>query len=74
MSKINKFWMVKGEGPTNVRHFSREDAEREADRLACENPGFPFFVLEAVSRHRKVDVERIDLRGKADAEDDQIPF
>ena len=66
-----QFWMVKGAGPASVMHDSQRGAEREAERLARENPGQRFFVLEAIAMHRRVDVERIALRGDPDAE---IPF
>ena len=72
MSKIAKFWMVKGAGPTNAVHRSEASAQDEAQRLARLHPGTSFFVLEAVSLHRKVDVESIDLRDMD--EDDQTPF
>lgn len=55
------FWMVKGEGPTNVIHQDLASAEREAHRLARENPGKFFYVLQTIAAHRKLDVERIDL-------------
>lgn len=69
-----KFWMVKGAGPTTCIHFEREDADREADRLSRLHPGVNFYILEAVACHRKVDVERIDLSERIDAENDEIPF
>lgn len=56
-----KFWMVKGRGPTNYCHDSRISAEEEAKRLARENPGQLFAVLEAVTAFKKPDVERVDL-------------
>jgi hypothetical protein len=44
-----KFWMITGDGNSpKVRHANRQDAVREAERLAKANPGIQFFVLEAV--------------------------
>ena len=65
------FFMVKGAGPTNVIHSSREVAEREARRLASLNPGERFFVLQAVTSFHKADVEREDL---VEAGADGLPF
>ena len=64
------FYMVKGDGPTNVRHASREIAEREAKRLARENPGTPFFVMMAIDGFVKDDVRHIDLHFS----EPEIPF
>ena len=75
MTTPTKFWMVKGDGPAIVPHGSRAVAESEAERLARLHPGTPFFVLEAVACHRRVDVERISLDGKGDPRaDPEIPF
>lgn len=44
-----KFWLVwreNGGTPTH-RHFTKAEAEREAERLAIANPGQVFFVLKA---------------------------
>lgn len=71
MTKPERFWMVKGAGPASACHGSRAGAEREAERLARQNPGTLFYVLEAVACHRRVDVERIALDGRDDPE---IPF
>lgn len=65
------FYMVKGHGPTSVKHYSREAAEREAKRLARENPETPFFVLEAIGGFVKDDVRQIELAPAIDAE---LPF
>lgn len=71
---IRKFWMIKGAGPTSVRHPRRDIAESEADRLARQNPGEVFVVMEAVSAHRIVDVERIRFRDDDAGNDEKIPF
>ena len=68
---MQQFWMVQGDGPARVRHSSRAIAEREAQRLARENPGAVFYVMEAVAGHRKIDVERVDFGRPLD---DGIPF
>jgi hypothetical protein len=69
-----RFWMVKGEGPARFCHMSLAEAETEADRLAREHPGQTFAVLEAVSAHRRRDVERTDLRCRATDDDEDLPF
>lgn len=48
-NNTKKFWMITGDGNSpKVRHANRQDAVREAERLAKTNPGIEFFVLEAV--------------------------
>lgn len=45
------FWMVwqaGGNAPT-YKHGMESSAEREAERLARENPGTAFYVLQSVS-------------------------
>ena len=49
---MKKFWMViKKEGygseKTGKRHYSRDEADREAERL-CQDTGEDFIVLEAI--------------------------
>lgn len=56
-----KFWMVVGDGKPNVRHSDKAIAENEAKRLARQHVGREFYVVEAISVHRKVDVESIVL-------------
>jgi len=49
MTQTRKFWMITGDGNSpKVRHTTRRDAVREAERLAKANPGVEFFVLESV--------------------------
>lgn len=44
-----QFWMITGDGNApKVRHHNKQDAIREATRLAEANPGKEFFVLQAV--------------------------
>ena len=70
-----RFWMVwnpDGRGP-RYEHMSRSNADREAQRLARENPGQEFYVLKAVAgfvtQHQPV--ESIKLRKP---QEDDIPF
>lgn len=67
------FWMVVGDGPTSHRHPTQLSAEAEARRLAQKCPGQWFFVTEATSAHRKVDVESVTLRDRFPLDKD-IPF
>lgn len=71
--QAERFWMVSGDGPCSMRHRTRDDAEREAKRLARLNPDHWFFVTEAISAHRKQDVESVSLRDRRGG-DDGIPF
>lgn len=71
-----QFWMVwreNGSAPT-CRHFTKQIALAEAERLAALNPGEVFFVLKAtagvVSQSPKV--ERVKLERLES--DDDIPF
>ena len=56
-----RFWMVYGEtqGPPTVMHASRHLAKTEAARLARQNPGIAFYVLEAVEGVEKQDLRRV---------------
>jgi hypothetical protein len=75
----DKFWMVycAGRSAPTHQHETRISAEAEARRLAGNNPGCSFFVLETVSVAQKVDVvlRRIDepVDGPA-PQDDDMPF
>lgn len=74
-TRPGKFWMVLGSGEPHVRHRSRDVAEAEADRLARAHPGVMFVVLEALTMHRRIDVERVEL-APADPHNlpDDLPF
>lgn len=76
MIKPTRFWLVKGSGPANYQHDSLAEAEAEAARLARDNPGYTFYVMEAIACHRSVAIERIDLRGPGAPVDDdlELPF
>ncbi|QRY69199.1 helix-turn-helix transcriptional regulator [Ensifer sp. PDNC004] len=72
---INKFWMVYGIGqqqPT-YRHYSFSQAADEAKRLAGQNPGIQFVVLEALEAF-KAERPRIITIGVVEDADDGIPF
>lgn len=71
---MQQFWMVQGDGPSNFRHVSKVLAEAEAMRLARQNPGKEFYVMEAIVCHRKIDVERIELRESQSLGPDGLPF
>lgn len=80
MEPIVKFWMVyrdDGHAPT-YRHLTKENARREASRLAGDNPGKKFFVLAAVDVLTSPvgPVESIKMRKATEEEilDSEIPF
>jgi hypothetical protein len=56
-----KFWMVKGNGPTNFKHHTKEAAVAEAERLAKGHPGSEFYVLEAICIKKASKMETTDL-------------
>lgn len=62
------FWMIygMGQGAPTVRHETFGGAKAEAERLARQNQGIEFYILQAIGRTRRVDVEY--------AECDEIPF
>jgi hypothetical protein len=64
--------MVKGNGPSSVLHDMREDAEREAERLASAGGGQWFFVMEAVAAHRSSNTTRFAFDGLD--RDGALPF
>jgi len=71
------FWLVKGEGPSTFEHFTLEDAEKEAQRLAMSNPGSTFTVLGPVCSYVTSEFQRHDLTKIAEAGEDldrSIPF
>lgn len=55
MDERQLFWMVYGDrqGAPTVKHWTRREAESEAERLATENPGIDFVVLRAVTGYRR---------------------
>lgn len=62
------FWMVWSPqgNPPRYQHPNADAAKAEAERLARANPGQEFFVLEAVSVSKRVDVETRSLRKSDD--------
>jgi hypothetical protein len=49
MTQTRKFWMITGDGNSpKIRHTSKEAAIKEAERLANNNAGIEFIVLEAI--------------------------
>ena len=60
MKKFWYIWNLEGQ-PPRYRHCSEHDAIAEANRLARDNPGQYFIVLEAKTAFVKEDVRRIDL-------------
>lgn len=77
MTEHKKFWMIYGIGqrePT-MRHESFDLAHYEAKRLARNNPGIEFVVLEAVAAVFKQDVVTVSLRADAERRNgDDTPF
>ena len=72
-----RFWMVyspTGGAPTRS-HYSRDDAQREAERLARNNPGRAFFVLKSVGGAccEVSEPVSIKMRGPFNR-DENIPF
>lgn len=51
-----KFWMVLGSGTPVYKHKSIKSASLEAERLARENPGMEFVVLESLASVVKSDL------------------
>lgn len=74
--KRARFWMVYrddrfGSAPT-AKHWSKAEAENEAERLASQNPEVEFVVLKAVV---SVKAAPVFTRNKFDTKpDDYIPF
>lgn len=69
ITSYRPFWFVwnpAGHAPT-YKHFNEGEAIREAERLAKQNPGQDFIVLQSVTLYRKDDVLRINLRARDDA-------
>lgn len=73
--KHHKFWMVyspQGNAPRR-EHMSRDQAEREAERLAMGNPGQQFFVLKAVTGRMTEASPILDIKLQQGLAD-EIPF
>jgi hypothetical protein len=53
-------WQPENRAPT-MRHLTRGDADKEAERLALANPGKRFYVLKALAFVERNDVRRVTL-------------
>ena len=71
--QLEPYWLVHGAGPTNHRHGTKAGAIREAERLARENPGQAFVVLEAVEAIRLVEFERLTFGGPSEVSPGPVP-
>ena len=74
MMEQDQFWMVwnpLGYQP-RMKHWNEDAAVREAKRLARENPGQQFYVLEAIAGVEKIDVAVHTYR--ASDSEWEIPF
>ncbi len=69
-----QFWMIYGIGQRapEMRHDSHQSAIEEAKRLARNNPGKTFVVLEAVNAITKREFDTVTFRAKREYQD--IPF
>lgn len=63
------FWLVwqPETGKPNVKHDTFAEAQTEAERLARNNRGKRFYVLQAIA-HAVVDEVKVEMYG------DEIPF
>lgn len=73
MSK-QKFWMVVGTGVPNVRHYDKDVAITEAERLARQCPGQEFTVLQSLATVKKTDVVWEDTDSADGPADGAMPF
>ena len=71
---LQTFWMVKGDGPASIHHFTEESAAQEAQRLAKANPGKTFVVMQARRAFQKIEVEELTLLDPVDPDFEEIPF
>ena len=67
------FWMVLGSGLPTYRHDTEQSARAEAERLARQQAGQEFYVLQAVSACVKSDVAWVACEER-DQWDDKLPF
>lgn len=72
--EIDKFWLVwrAGSPMTKFRHFEKQSAVGEAERLARQNPGETFYVLKTTAA---VEAELPPVTHyKLTKESDELPF
>lgn len=74
---LQRYWMVHnviGHAPT-VKHPSKTQARKEARRLADQNPGIAFAVLEVIDAYLKPQgTTRIPISECSGPDDEQLPF
>lgn len=68
------FYMVKGSGPANFKHDSRESAIKEATRLAEIHGGQEFHVLVSICTVKSAGVEITRHEVVSTADDSDVPF
>lgn len=68
------FYMVKGSGPANFRHDSRESAIKEASRLAEVHSGQEFHVMVSICTVKSAGVEITRHEVVSTADDSDVPF
>lgn len=58
-TRTEPFWMIYGldQSPPRATHETFDQAKREAERLARNNPGIAFFVLQSIACAVKQDIE-----------------
>ena len=68
------FYMVKGNGPANFKHDSRDSAIKEASRLAEIHGGQEFHVLVSICTVKSAGVEITKHDVVSTADDSDVPF
>lgn len=72
------FWMIVGigQGCPSRKHDTADKAHAEAKRLARNNPGVTFIILEAVAAITKREFDVVTFRAppRVVNADDEIPF
>lgn len=68
------FYMVKGSGPANFKHGSRDSAIKEASRLAEIHGGQEFHVLVSICTVKSAGIEITKHEVVSTADDSDVPF
>lgn len=68
------FYMVKGIGPANFKHDTRESAIKEASRLAEIHGGQEFHVLVSICTVKSAGIEITRHETVSTADDSDVPF